>query len=92
MIPENRLEILLTQALAHQKTNCLYHNTNEENFSLYQDHFCDRNRIPRQTKIKLEGHSDEVWFIEFSHNGKFLASASRDTTAIIWSLEVFFIF
>jgi len=47
-----------------------------------------RNQIPRQTWATLEGHVDEVWHIEFSHNGKFLASASKDTTVIIWSVEV----
>nr|CAG8484498.1 12973_t:CDS:2 [Entrophospora candida] len=29
----------------------------------------------------------QLWYVAFSNNGKFLASASRDKTAIIWSLE-----
>jgi len=34
----------------------------------------------------LEAHDDEVWFVQFSHNGKYLASASNDRTAIIWEV------
>ncbi|XP_021736376.1 protein KAKU4-like isoform X2 [Chenopodium quinoa] len=32
----------------------------------------------------LEGHQDEVWCLQFSHKGKYLASASKDRSAIIW--------
>lgn len=34
----------------------------------------------------LDAHDDEVWFVQFSHNGKYLASASNDRTAIIWEV------
>jgi WD40 repeat protein len=44
--------------------------------------------FPCTTTHVLEEHADEVWFIAFSHNGNFLASASKDNTAIIWSLDV----
>lgn len=48
------------------------------------DHTCDRNQIPRETAHVLDKHSDEVWFIRFSHSGKLLASAGKDCTIIIW--------
>lgn len=35
----------------------------------------------------LQTHGDEVWFLQFSHNGKFLASSSKDQTAIIWEVN-----
>ena len=29
-------------------------------------------------------HTDEIWDIEWSHDGQYLASAGRDKTLIIW--------
>lgn len=40
------------------------------------------------TTTILEGHKDEVWNIEWSHDGTYLASASKDKTAIIWKIGV----
>jgi len=34
----------------------------------------------------LEKHTDEVWYIKFSHNGKYLASASKDNKIVIWDV------
>lgn len=34
----------------------------------------------------LDGHSDVVWGISFSPDGKTLASASKDETVILWNL------
>ncbi|KAF7970217.1 hypothetical protein HWV62_24744 [Athelia sp. TMB] len=53
-------------------------------YSLYADHTCDRAAFPGTTTAILSVHTDEVWNIEWSHCGGFLASASRDKTAIIW--------
>ncbi|KAH9035372.1 WD40-repeat-containing domain protein [Lactarius pseudohatsudake] len=39
-----------------------------------------------RTTAILQVHSDEVWGVEWSHNGKFLASASQDRSVIIWSV------
>lgn len=35
----------------------------------------------------LEAHEDEVWFLQFSHDGHHLASTSKDCTAIIWEVS-----
>ena len=32
-------------------------------------------------------HDDEVWFLQFSHDGRYLASSSKDCTAIIWEVR-----
>ncbi|KAI9101155.1 WD40-repeat-containing domain protein [Phlyctochytrium arcticum] len=86
MIPDRRLDELLNQAIQLQKMNCLYHNVESESTSLFVDHSCDRNRFPCITTHIFEEHADEVWFLSFSHDGNYLASASKDMTAAIWSV------
>ncbi|KAH9624346.1 hypothetical protein KSS87_012409 [Heliosperma pusillum] len=34
----------------------------------------------------LTAHQNEVWFVQFSNGGKYLASSSSDCTAIIWKV------
>jgi WD40 repeat protein len=46
----------------------------------------DADKFPRITTAILQVHSDEVWNLEWSHNGKFLASASKDRSVVIWSV------
>jgi len=53
-----------------------------------RNNFDHRNHIPSKCQRILFGHSDEVWNVQFSNNGKFLASASKDSVIVIWSLEV----
>ncbi|EJF66274.1 WD40 repeat-like protein [Dichomitus squalens LYAD-421 SS1] len=90
MIPQRRIATLLEQARAYQQSQCLYHNTPLTNwsYSLYTDHSCDRNTFPRVTTAVLQVHSDEVWNLEWSHSGRYLATASKDKTAIIWRIEL----
>ncbi|RWV93279.1 hypothetical protein GW17_00044280 [Ensete ventricosum] len=35
----------------------------------------------------LQEHHDEVWFLQFSNQGKYLASSSNDKSAIIWEVR-----
>jgi WD40 repeat protein len=86
LLPDNRLLNLVSQAIQYQKNNCLFHNTLEEHVSLFQDHSCTSKQIPTVTKNILEKHTDEVWYIKFSYNGKYLASASKDNTIILWDV------
>jgi WD40 repeat protein len=55
------------------------------NSALYMDRQC---AFPRITTTILEAHTDEVWNMEWSHDGAYLASASKDKTAIIWRIGV----
>nr|KJB47107.1 hypothetical protein B456_008G011600 [Gossypium raimondii] len=86
MIPEKRLEHLVERALDVQREACVFHNTSDSDLSLYSDHQCGKNQIPSQTLQILEAHKNEVWFVQFSHNGKYLGSSSKDHSAIIWEV------
>lgn len=89
MIPEHRLATLLHQVKETQISKCLYHNMGNS-LSLYSDHHCDKNQFPLSTVKILTDHSDEVWFVAYSHDGTRLASASKDRSVIIWDVEVSF--
>lgn len=86
LIPEGRLEHLVEQALSVQREACTFHNS-LDTLSLYSDHQCGKSQIPSRTIQILQAHHDEVWFLKFSDNGKYLASASNDKTAIVWEVH-----
>ncbi|KAG8934591.1 hypothetical protein FRC02_009671 [Tulasnella sp. 418] len=85
MVPPRRLNTLLEQARNYQKAACTYHDPRAP-FSFLSDHECSRAQFPTVTTHLLMGHSDEVWNIAWSHDGRYLASASKDKSAIIWSI------
>lgn len=39
----------------------------------------------------LTDHKDEVWFVQFSNNGEYMASSSKDCSAMIWKVRHFFV-
>jgi len=86
MVPSGRLEELVEQALRAQVSACLFHNAQQQSLSLLGDYTCGREQLPSETMQVLDEHTDEVWDVGFSHNGRMLASASKDGTAIIWSI------
>ncbi|KAI9598034.1 WD40-repeat-containing domain protein [Syncephalis fuscata] len=87
MIPYGRLETVLRQAIREQTRRCVYHNALDQSISLFGDHCCDQRHMPQETHYRLTSHTDEVWCVAFSHNGRYLASTSRDRTTIIWDTE-----
>ncbi|KAJ0837743.1 putative transcription factor WD40-like family [Helianthus annuus] len=86
MISEKRLLQLVEQALDLQRVNCLFHNSLNEETSLNADHRCGRDNIPSKTVQILHDHRNEVWYLKFSKNGKYLDSSSSDHSAIIWEI------
>jgi WD40 repeat protein len=88
MIPDHRLAVLLDHVKQTQINQCRYHNT-ASSPSLYCDHICDRNDFPLHATIELTRHSDEIWYVEFSHDGSKLATASKDRTVIIYDTTTF---
>ena len=87
MLPPRRMEKLLAQAQEHQRRTCLFHNSRAP-FSLYADHTCGRVLFPGVTTNVLAEHDDEVWNIQWSPDGKYLASGGADRTVMIWSVGV----
>ena len=47
-----------------------------------------RGDVAILTTVILKEHDDEVWNVKWSHNGQYLASASRDKSAFIWFIGV----
>lgn len=84
LLAENRLQVLLKQAIDVQKERALYPYTRQTTVSLLEDLEHCPARVPRKPLFRLSGHTDEVWFVQFSHNGRYLASASKDRSVIIW--------
>eukprot|EP00118_Oscarella_pearsei_P002921 m.12198 g.12198 ORF g.12198 m.12198 type:complete len:568 (+) comp23868_c0_seq1:226-1929(+) len=91
MLPPRRLQQLLGHALEWQASQCVYHNTSWKPelglYSLLTDHICTRNQFPSECHHSLEDHTDEVIHLQFSHNGKRLATGSKDSTVILWNVE-----
>ncbi|KZV65911.1 WD40 repeat-like protein [Peniophora sp. CONT] len=87
MIPPRRFPALLDQALAHQRSQCLWHNLPASQQSLYTDHACSSDAFPRHNTFSLETHTDEVWNLAWSHDGRRLATASCDKSVIVWRIE-----
>ncbi|CAL5207084.1 unnamed protein product [Lathyrus oleraceus] len=85
-IPGGRLEHLVETTVTAWVDSCLFH-TSSSPVSLYEDHHCGREQFPTTTTQILTGHKNEVWFVQFSNNGDYLASSSNDCTAIIWKVQ-----
>ncbi|KAD2223656.1 hypothetical protein E3N88_41611 [Mikania micrantha] len=85
-VPDKRLEHLVEKVVGSQIDSCIYHNTLDQ-VSIYKDHRCGRDQIPTETVQILSAHKNEVWFVQFSNNGNYLASSSSDCTAIIWKVR-----
>ncbi|KAL6499556.1 hypothetical protein OROGR_027466 [Orobanche gracilis] len=86
ILPERRLEHLVEMAVCAQVDGCIYHSSSDM-VSLYRDHHCDRSQFPTETFQVLTYHRNEVWFVQFSNKGEYLASSSSDCTAIIWKVQ-----
>ncbi|SBS84394.1 WD repeat-containing protein 26, putative [Plasmodium ovale] len=52
--------------------------------SLLKNHECRRIKLPYYCIKILQGHKDEVWYVDVSCNGKYIASASKDRSIYLW--------
>ncbi|KAA8916608.1 hypothetical protein TRICI_001234 [Trichomonascus ciferrii] len=89
VLPPHRLATLLAQARKKQVEDARYwlESDGGEGFSLYKDYEADRSGFPTEAARVLDAHGDEVWYLEFSHDGRYLASSSADRTVIVWDVE-----
>ncbi|KAI4276063.1 MAG: hypothetical protein L6R35_006235 [Caloplaca aegaea] len=88
MIPPHRLAVLLDQVKQNQISQCLYHNPSSSP-SLFSDHLCDRSQFPLRTILELNQSAGEVWAMEFSHNGRRLATSGQATDVLIYDTSTF---
>jgi WD40 repeat protein len=86
LLPENRLEELVEQALFAQIDTCRLHNTPNPHVSLLRNYSCGLEQLPLICSQILEAHTSEVWHLQFSHNGKMLATCGRDNKVILWEI------
>lgn len=88
MIPEHRMAVLLDQAKQSQVSRCLYH-TPLTVPSLFTDHMCDRHQFPLRTAVELNQSDGEVWYVEFSHDGRSLATCGQASAVVIYDTTTF---
>lgn len=87
LVPRGRLITLLKQAIQYQRSYDLlsFDNLDRENnqelitYNLLQDNFSTINKFDFSHLHTLSENKDEIWYLEFSPNGKYLASASADS-------------
>ena len=85
MLPPGRLSSLLDQVVIAQQEKCFYHHSEGVyHATLLDDHYCKRSKVPTYRIIAQPPHDDEVWTIEFSNSGKYLASGAKDGTLSVY--------
>ncbi|BFZ54260.1 hypothetical protein PYCC9005_001293 [Savitreella phatthalungensis] len=85
MIPECKLQSLLDRARDEQVRDCLYHVSRTPVSLLASGHQCPRTAFPLHTHVQLMDQREEVWHVQFSPTGTFLATSSSDGTIIIYT-------
>jgi len=46
-----------------------------------------RGALPQSTRVVLRAHGDEVWFVAFSHSGRYLATAGKDHRCCLFETD-----
>lgn len=93
MLRTNRLQRMLKQAQKYQNSKCPDHikqmNTSflkPEN--VFVDHCCKASgEKPYECIQVVREYDNEIWIVEFSHCGMYLASASKKGNIVIWKVN-----
>ncbi|KJH48405.1 WD domain, G-beta repeat protein [Dictyocaulus viviparus] len=92
ILPPARLEQLLNQAHITQVSKCRVHLKNDhfeglEAADVFVDHSCQRRSSRGYINTQsITDHKCEVWCVEFSPDGKLLASCSKSSRVLIHSV------
>ena len=64
-------------------SQCDYHFGGEQSYSLVKKHCCEMGELPNVFLGKIQ-YKSEIWHVEISPNGKYLATVSNKTYLMIW--------
>jgi len=84
MIPPDRLQSLMCQALENQVTSCKYHYSSSHSLSLLEDHRCCKEAIVFVTVQHIQSMNNELWDCAFSKSGEELAILKKDGELVVW--------
>lgn len=91
MLPPSRLEELLRQSWSYQLDRCDLHLQHQDGYmedsALVRDHKCLNSEFPSVNTQVLHDHCSEVWCLEFSPCGKFLATGAKSDVVIIYQVD-----
>lgn len=48
---------------------------------------CDQSNFPSMPIVELDAHTDEVWDVQFSHDGSRIASCGADGSVLIYDVQ-----
>lgn len=88
MIPEHRLASLFDYVKQNQVHHCYFH-TATQPLSLLSDHVCDISNFPTYLAHVIDHHGDEVWFVDFSHDGTKLVTTGKSNDVYIYRVPSF---
>ena len=86
-VESGRLELLLYRALRQNLAASLYPYTRQRQVSLLEDMVFDPSRVPTHDSHTLRRHTNEVWHVQFSHDGRWLASGGKDAKIVLWDMS-----
>ena len=83
LLEYNRLWKLVKQAQQRQREQCVSLNRPLDGFTLLRDYTAEESNLPQHTMAVLRQSNDEIWYLEFSPDGKWLSSGCRDGCVLL---------
>lgn len=84
--PDKRLQVLLERTLEQQQARQRW--VPRRSLSLLVDDRDGKEQIPSHTACVLRDHEDEVWHVQFSHCGNYIASVSKSAVVFVWEINI----